>query len=151
MARLRAPSALLAGGQQLAQHVGHRRRGLAGGASAAAAGDALDHHRQLRVAQVEGDAGEQMGGADGGEVDAQRADRHAGIGPVGDVHGEQFGVAGERLAAQRLAPGDVAAPGGAVDPAGAVTPCARGIDGGAVAERLQLGLVAGGAGHHEVA
>jgi len=36
---------------------------------------------------------------------------NAGVGAVGGIHGEQLGVAGERLAAQRLAPGGVAAPG----------------------------------------
>ncbi len=40
---------------------------------------------------VEGDAGEPVGGAGGGEVDAQRANGHVGVGAVGGVHGEQLG------------------------------------------------------------
>ena len=80
------------------------------------------------MAHVQWDAGEQVGGADGGEVDPQRADRDAVIGPLGGVHGQQIGVTAERFAAERATPGLVAAPGGAVDSAGAVAAGARGVD-----------------------
>ena len=57
----------------------------------------------------------------GNQQFGQGADRHAGVGTVGGVHGEQFGDAGERLAVRGLAPGDNGAPNQAVDPAGVVT------------------------------
>ena len=140
-----------AGRQQQAQHVRHGGRCLLDRAGAAPAGDALDHHGEPGVAQVERDAGEQVGGADGGEVDAQRADRDLLVGAAGRVHGNQLGVAGERLAAEAAAPGRVAAPGRAVDPAGAGSAGAGGVEGGAGGERLQLGGASGAAGHLQVA
>ena len=52
------------------------------------------------MAHIEGDAGQQMGGADGGEVNAQGADGDMIVGAFGGVHGDQVGVAGERFAAE---------------------------------------------------
>ena len=81
------------------------------------------------MAHVERHAGQQMGSTDGGEIDAQCADRDAVIGTFRGEHGQQVGIAAERFAAERAAPGLVAAPGRAVDPAGAVAAGARGVDG----------------------
>jgi len=90
------------GGKQQAQHVRHGRRRLLAGPGAAPAGDPLDHQDQPGVVQVERHAGEQVGGADGGEVHPQGADRDALVGAAGGVHGQQLRVAAQRLAAEAV-------------------------------------------------
>ena len=52
-----------------------------------------------RVAEVEGHLCQPVGGPDGGEVDAKAGDGEAAVGAADGVHGERFGVAGQRLAA----------------------------------------------------
>ena len=137
------------GGEQQAQHAGHRRRRLAARADACRAGDALDHHGEARVAQVEREAGEQMRGLDRGEVDADRADGESLVGAAHHVHGDGVGIGGERLAAEVAAPGRVLAPGGAVGAAGAVALGAGGVERGPARQFLDLRGAAGAVGHAE--
>lgn len=101
--------------------------------------------------QVERHPGEQVGGADRGEIHPQDADRNALVGATGGVHGQQLRVAAQRLAAQAAAPRLEAAPGRAVDPVGAVAAGAAGIFRGAGGDVLQLGRAGGPAGHDQVA
>ena len=152
MARSRAPSGVSgggAGGQHQAQHAGHRGGGLAARPDALRPGDALDHHGEARVAQVERAAGEQMGGADRREMHADRADGEALIGAADDVHGDGVGIGGERFAAEAVAPGLVLPPGRAVGAAGAVAAGAGGVDRGAAGQLLELGGAGGAVGHGE--
>jgi hypothetical protein len=44
------------------------------------AGDALDNHGEAQVGQIDRQSGDQVGDADGGEVEADRANREAGVG-----------------------------------------------------------------------
>ena len=53
------------------------------------------------MAQVERAPGEQVRGADRGEMDADRADGEALIGAAHHVHGDGVGIGGERFAAER--------------------------------------------------
>ena len=138
-----------AAGQHQAQHAGHRRGGLAARADALRAGDAFDHHGEARVAQVERQAGEQVGGADRREMHADRADGEALIGAADHVHGDGVGIGGERFAAEAAAPGLELPPGGAVGAAGAVAAGAGGVDRGAAGELLEFGGAAGAVGHGE--
>ena len=125
------------GRQHLPQHVGPGGGGLLGRAGALGAGDALEQHDQAGVAEVEGDAGEAVGGLDGGERHPQAGEAEAAVGGVDGVHGDGLGVAGERRPAEAGAPGLVGAPGGAVGAAGAVAAGPGRIDRGAGGERLQ--------------
>ena len=101
------------------------------------------------MAQVDRAAGEQMGGADGGEMHADRADGQALIGAADDVHGDGVGIGGERLAAERGAPGLEAAPGGAVGAPGAVAAGAGGVDRGAAGQLVEFGGAGSAVGHGE--
>jgi hypothetical protein len=99
------------------------------------------------VAQVEGDAGEQMGSADRGEADAQGADRAAVVGAADQEHGDGVGIAGQRISAQALAPLGEKRPGGAVGTTGAIAAGAGGIDGSPAGQVRQV-LDADRAGWH---
>ena len=103
------------------------------------------------MAHVERYTGEQVGGADGGEIDAQRADRHAVIGPLGGVHGKQVRVTAQRFAPERAAPGFVATPGGAVEPAGAVPASPGSVNGRPRRQCLKFDAAASAAGNLKVA
>ena len=118
--------------------------GLTARPDALGADDALHHHGEPRVAQVKRAAGEQMGSADRGEVDADRAHREAGIGAAHHVHRDGVGIGGERLAAEAVAPGLVLAPGGSVGAAGTVAAGAGSVDSGAARQLLQLGAAPSG-------
>ena len=87
-------------GQHQPQHAGHGGGGLAARPDAFGPRDPFDHHGEARVAQVEREAGEQMGGADRGEMHADRADGEALIGAADHVHGDGVGIGGERFAAE---------------------------------------------------
>ena len=142
-------------GQHQAQHAGHRRGGLAARADALRPGDALDHHGEAGVAQVEGEAGQQMRGADRGEVHADRADGKATV--AGEPSSAQRTtymamVSGSAASGSRprlAAPGVVLPPGGAVGAAGAVAAGAGGVDRGAAGELLELARAGGAVGHAE--
>ena len=152
MARSRAPIGVVGGGtggEQAAEHAGDSRRGLAARPDARRPGDALDHHGEPRVAQVEREAGEQVRGLDGGEVHADRADGESLVGAAHHVHGDGVGIGGERFAAEPGAPGGVVPPGGAVGAAGAVALGAGGVDRGAAREFFDLGGAGGAVGHDE--
>ena len=101
------------------------------------------------MAQVERAAGEQVRGADRGEMDADRADGEALIGAADHVHGDGVGIGGERFAAEAVAPGLVLPPGGAVGAAGAVAAGAGGVDRGAAGQLFELGGAGGAVGHGE--
>ena len=106
------------------------------------------------MTQVERQPGEQMGGADRGEMHADRADgeatvARAGIGAADHVHGDGVGIGGERFAAERAAPGLELPPGGAVGAAGAVAAGAGGVDRGPAGQFFQLGRAGGAVGHGE--
>ena len=54
--------------------------GLAPGPATKGTGDPFHHRRQFRVAQIEREAGEAIGGGDRRQSNADRGDRHTGFG-----------------------------------------------------------------------
>jgi hypothetical protein len=96
------------------------------------------------VAQVERQSGQQMRGADRREMHPDRADGEALIGAAHHVHGDGVGIGGERLAAERAAPGVELPPGSAVGAAGAVAAGAGGAVGHG--ERTEQGGLQGQGG-----
>ena len=82
------------------------------------------------MAEVEGHAGEAVGGLDGGEVDAEAGDAEAAVGAADAVSSERLGVAGEGFAAEGGAPRLEGIPDRAVSAAGALAVGAGGVDGG---------------------
>ena len=141
------------GADHAGQHRGRDRRRLAGRAGALAPADAVQQQGDARVAGVERQADQAMGGDDGGEVDLQRRGGEA-LGRGGQVHADQPGIAAQRRQPEADAPGVVLAPGRAVGAQRARPARLGGVDGGLGGERADLvGTVRieRALGQHEVA